>query len=73
MEETDTHYVINPNTWLAKTYAGDFSALFDRFYRPEDEGLVLKNPNAPLQMCTRAASNVDWQTKIRRAGKNYGF
>lgn len=71
--ETESHYVINDNTWLAKNRINDFDAFFASLDKPEDEGIVLKNPNAPLALCLKAASNSTWQVKSRRQHKNYSF
>jgi hypothetical protein len=72
-----THYVLDGNTWLAKNFASDFSKLYNSLVTPEDEGLVLKNPEAKLSACIRASSNAGWQVKCRRqigqGGKNYSF
>lgn len=75
--EAPTHYVLNDNTWLAKNFASEFSKLYKSFNTPEDEGLVLKDPDAKLSACIRASSNSGWQVKCRRqigqGGKNYSF
>jgi hypothetical protein len=57
---------------LAKCFNDDFA---DRFYnlKPEDEGLVLKNPDAPLKPCYKSDSNSSWQVKCRIASKLYSF
>jgi hypothetical protein len=68
--------VIDANTWLAVNHKSGFAALFDALGRkkqPEDEGLVLKNPNAKLAYCTTAKSNSSWQVKCRISTKNYSF
>ncbi len=41
--------------------------------KPEDEGLVLKNPNAKLKPCFKQDSNADWMVKCRIPHKNYSF
>jgi hypothetical protein len=41
--------------------------------RPEDEGIVFKNPAATLAACVTPTSNAAWQVKCRRATKNYSF
>jgi hypothetical protein len=72
-----THYVLNRNTWLAKNHASGFSALYSSFDTDEDEGLVLKDPEAKLLLCNRPNSNSGWQVKCRRqigqGGKNYSY
>ena len=57
---------------LAKNFKGGFGKLFDTL-GPGDEGLVLKNPNAPLNACFKHDSNWGWQVKSRIPHKNYGF
>lgn len=41
--------------------------------KPEDEGIVLKNPKAGLEPCLRETANRGWQVKSRIPHKNYGF
>lgn len=57
---------------LAKNFKGGFEKLFATL-QPEDEGLVLKNPNAPLEACFKHDSNRSWQVKSRLVNKNYSF
>lgn len=72
--ETDTHYVINENTWLVKNHRADFISLFDGLGdEAEDEGIVVKNPKARLSFCSRQSANSEWQVKCRRPHKNYSF
>lgn len=66
--------VIDQHTWLAVTYPGSFYRLFQTIqqrHRPEDEGLVLKKPNAKLAFCVSPTSNEDWQVKCRLPTANY--
>ena len=75
-KEAYSHYVVNPNTWVAKNFQGlgtNFRDIFDGLDQPEDEGLVIKNPNAGLALGSKASSNSSWMVKIRRPTKNYGF
>lgn len=46
----------------------DLHALFDAIDDPEDEGLVLKNPEGKLTI-----RNNNWSVKARRKHENYGF
>ena len=69
--ETLSHYVVDAHTWLAKTHTGGFQSLFKGLSRPEHEGLVIKNPKAPLALCFRENGNWNWQVKIRKPTKNY--
>jgi hypothetical protein len=71
--ETESHYEVHPNLWVAKNHTGDFKTLFDSLHKQEDEGLVLKNPTAKLQLGRNKTSNSGWMVKVRRATKNYGF
>jgi hypothetical protein len=67
------YYVIDEYTWLAHNYTSGFRALFASLSRADDEGLVLKNPKARLELCLREDSNSAWQYKCRRETKNYKF
>jgi len=76
----NSHYVLNSNAWLAKTIEGGFEQIMrvaNNQKPPEgaplDEGIVLKNPKAKLEMPGRAKSNSKWQVKCRIAHKNYDF
>jgi hypothetical protein len=57
---------------LAKCFDDEFKSRFDHL-KPEDEGLVLKDPEAVLRPCHRADSNKGWQVKVRIPHKNYTF
>jgi hypothetical protein len=73
-KETPSHYVVHPNLWIAKNYEQlSFRKLFDTLHKPEDEGLVLKDPNAKLVLGRNKSSNSGWMVKVRRATKNYGY
>lgn len=63
---------IAPHYALAKNYTGGFKALYNSL-RVEDEGLVLKDPEGKLEMCTRPESNNVWNVKARIPAKNYSF
>lgn len=67
--------VIDEHTWLARTYqpGANYRKLFDNLTRPDDEGLVLKDPKAKLALCLRENSNSAWQRKCRKPHANYGF
>lgn len=72
-ETTVSHFVVDEHTWVARSYKSGFADLYDRLSRPEHEGLVLKDPEASLELCSRANSNTRWQIKCRRATKNASF
>lgn len=57
---------------VAMNFTGDFDKLWDTL-QPEDEGLVLKNPNGRLKVCHKANANAGWQVKSRVPHKNYSF
>lgn len=63
---------VAPNVALAKNYKAGFVKLFDSL-KPEDEGLVLKDPTAKLLPCFKEGSNNRWQVKSRVPHKNYSF
>ncbi len=73
--ETQSHFIIDPNTWLAKSYTERFYTLFKSLTKSEDEGLVIKDPCAPLALCGREGNNHNWQVKCRRAdiSPNFSF
>jgi len=74
IQETHSHYVVHPNLWVAKNYENvNFKELFDALDKPEDEGLVIKNPDAKLALGNNKSANSKWMVKIRRATKNYGY
>ena len=70
--EEYTHFMLNPQTWLAKCLFGGFKQIFkEKLSDDEDEGLVLKNPNGLLS--TTDGKGASWMCKIRKPMKNYGF
>lgn len=69
--ETD-QYRIHPNITLAINFKSDYQHLW-KSLKSEDEGLVLKDPNAKLIACLKPTSNAGWQVKSRRPTKNYSF
>lgn len=76
-----SHYVLSSNIWLARTITTGFDKIMrvanmqrpDDGGAPVDEGIVLKNPNARLEMPTRQTANSGWQVKCRINHKNYKF
>ena len=71
--DCDTHWIVNQNTWVAKNHSSNFSDIFNVWNKPEIEGLVIKNPNAPLLACLKQSANSGWQVKIRKPTKNYSY
>jgi hypothetical protein len=57
---------------IARNLTSSFKTRFDHL-KPEDEGLVLKNPKAKLEACFKPVNNTGWQVKSRKLHKNYGF
>lgn len=65
-----TQYVSVANNFVPGKVG--FVKLFDEL-KPEDEGLVLKNPKGILKPCFNETSNGGWQVKCRLPHKNYSF
>ena len=63
---------VHKHVCLAKNFKSGFDKLFDTL-NPEDEGLVLKKPDAKLEACFKPTSNASWSVKSRILHKNYGF
>lgn len=63
---------IAPRITLAKCFDEGFAERF-KHLKPEDEGLVLKDPTAVLEPCFKPMSNSQWQVKCRIAHRNYSF
>jgi hypothetical protein len=68
----DDQYRIADRITLAKSFKSGFVKLFDNL-KKEDEGLVLKDPNALLLPCLKPDANRGWQVKCRIAAANYSF
>ncbi len=64
---------IAKNIILAKNYDRDLLGLFRSLHDPIDEGIVLKDPHAPLRPYYTKSNNACWQVKCRVSHKNYGF
>jgi len=69
---TDDCYMISPFISISHCFTSGFVKMFDTL-KPEDEGLVLKDPNARLKPCYRGNSNASWQVKSRLPHKNYSY
>lgn len=69
-DSSETHYIIDEQTWLAKNHTTGFLKFFtsmasDKSGNHENEGLVLKDPNATLAICSKPNSNSAWMVKCR--------
>jgi len=71
-ESEDDQFRIAKRITLAKCFKSGFVKMFDNL-KKEDEGLVLKDPNAQLQTCMKQTDNAGWQVKCRIAQANYSF
>ena len=72
-ETPGLHYnVVDERLWTANLLDCNFRDLFNSLKNPENEGIVLKNQNAPLEPCYREGANASWQVKCRRPTKVYG-
>jgi len=57
---------ITDKVTIANNYNIGFEKIFRSLNTPEDEGLVLKDPQAELSLCIKESSNSSWMTKCRR-------
>ena len=69
-DSSGTHYIIDEHTWLAKNHTSGFLNLFGSLMtgkkgNHENEGLVLKDPDAVLALCSKPNSNSSWMVKCR--------
>lgn len=64
-EATAQYDVVTENVLIANNYNLGFEAVFNSLTKEEDEGLVLKDPQAELSLCTKEKSNSSWQVKCR--------
>jgi hypothetical protein len=71
------HIDVHENISVAKCFSGGLKFVYDRIAErddnPDDEGLVLKNPQGILKPCFNATANNGWQVKVRLPRKNFGF
>jgi hypothetical protein len=63
---TSQYDIVTDNVLIANNYNIGFEAIFNSLTNDEDEGLVLKDPQAELSLCTKEKSNSSWQVKCRR-------
>jgi hypothetical protein len=73
LQPTYSHWVVDQYTWIARQFTEGFKPLYDSLTAKQDEGLVLKDPKAPLALCTRQASNNKGMLKSRKGHANYTF
>lgn len=71
-KEEDDLYRLGVGFSIARNLTHGFASVFKKL-KPEDEGLVLKNPAARLEPCFTETANRKWQVKSRIPHKNYGF
>lgn len=70
----ETHYDHGDGLWYARTFSKGHLALYNSIIKnPEDEGIVVKNPDVKLSSLLREGTNDGWQAKCRRPTKNYSF
>lgn len=63
---TDSHMIIDDNTWFAKIIKENIVNIAYNLTKPEDEGIVMKNPSIIWN-----AKNDFWSVKWRKKTKNY--
>lgn len=63
---TSQYDIVNDNVWIANNYNIGFEAIYRSLSNPEDEGIVIKDPNANLEACRNDGCNSSWQAKCRR-------
>lgn len=72
-----THTVVTPGVWLATPHRHSFPAWFDAIQalpaKAAVEGLVFKDPEAKLALCSRASANSRGQHKCRVPSTNVAF
>jgi hypothetical protein len=69
-KDTGDVYRLADRVSRAKLIYDYFDEVFEEL-EPEDEGLVLKDPNGVLERCTKDGMNTGWQVKCRLPTKNY--
>ena len=69
--ESESHWLATDDVWLAKTQHFGLEAIFRSMNKPEDEGLVLKDPKGKLRDCERLKTNGHWQVKVRHPKANF--
>jgi hypothetical protein len=69
--ESESHWLATDDVWLAKTQHFGLEEIFRSMDKPEDEGLVLKDPDGKLRDCERLKTNGHWQVKVRHPKANF--
>jgi len=69
--ESESHWLATDDVWLAKTQVIGLEGIFRSMNKPEDEGLVLKDPEGKLRDCERLKTNGHWQVKVRHPKANF--
>lgn len=65
--------IVDERLWTSNLLTGPALGFFNDLKAPEDEGLVLKNPNAKLDPCYHPSANTSWQVKCRRPKTMYAY
>jgi hypothetical protein len=68
-----THKEYNEGIWLIQNHARAFRQWFDAPAPAMVEGLVFKQRDAKLRLCSRATANKGWQVKCRHPKANVSF
>lgn len=68
-----THREYNAGVWLIQNRARAFRQWFDAEAPAMVEGLVFKDKNAKLRLCSRPSANAGGQVKCRRPKANVSF
>jgi hypothetical protein len=68
-----THKEYNKGVWLIQNHARAFREWFDAPAPTMVEGLVFKQPDVKLRLCSRASANVGGQVKCRKPKANVSF
>lgn len=71
--ERESHWLATEDVWLAKTHRIGLEQIFRSMDKPEDEGLVLKDPEGKLRDCEREKTNDHWQVKVRHPKANFAW
>lgn len=64
---------LDDRLFLAQTLTRGLRKTWQQLQAPEDEGIVLKSPDARLKLCSKIDSNSSWQVKCRRPAANYSY